>query len=613
MSGYLKNPWITFLRQYGPVAGNDAMYDEHVLNSAKRNGVAPLRFDSGGLLEEIVENFKSPSPRSVILTGTAGDGKTWLCREVWHALNGDPRVWTSDVKVRETQLPCGARLVVLKDLSELTPADTLRLTSMAESMFAANPAEIFLVAANDGQLRQTWERVPRTEPAVEVAAEQIERLLVKGLPRAQWAGLVLYNLSRQSSSRLMARVIDAVLSHDAWSRCDGCDGQSPGAPRCMVWENKQRLADPLFRERLTDLLELCDQSGFHLPVRQLLILASNMLLGHPGSKDDRLVVKDGLLRCQDVKDITSTGKRHLGAIYRNVFGENLSESRREGTAVFEALRRFGVGEETSNRIDSLLVYGIDDPELAAPFNELFRADAMYGVNDEFTECLGAYLEGNDEERAARFTEVAVAQRQRLFFTMPRARAEELQLWELTVFRFAGEFLNRVLRPLSRSDGRVDTAILKRLVCGLNRVFTGMLTSDTERLWLASSGSHSQARVCRIAEHELPVAPYLGAKVVIERGESGPQIAVYLDAKEHVALPLHLVRYEFLARVAEGALPSNFSRECYEDILSFKSRLLRKCRAIQEHDEGSFALSLLELDREGRLSARKVDVALEDAQ
>ncbi len=30
MSGYLKNPWITFLRQYGPVASNDAMYDEHV-------------------------------------------------------------------------------------------------------------------------------------------------------------------------------------------------------------------------------------------------------------------------------------------------------------------------------------------------------------------------------------------------------------------------------------------------------------------------------------------------------------------------------------------------------------------------------------------------------
>ncbi len=606
MSGYLKNPWITFLRQYGPVASNDAMYDEHVLNSAKRNGVAPLRFDSGGLLEEIVANFLSDAPRSVILTGTAGDGKTWLCREVWQHLGGDAGVWTSKAKIRETPLPCGARLVVLKDLSELTPADTLRLTSMAEAIYAASPAEVFLVAANDGQLRQTWERVPRTEAVVGAAADLIERLLVKGLARAQGAGLTLYNLSRQSSSKLMARVIDGVLAHEAWARCDGCPGQAAGAGRCAVWENRQRLGDPLFRERLTDLLELCDQSGFHLPVRQLLILASNMLLGHPDAKDD-------LLRCQDVEAFARTGKSHLGAIYRNTFGENLSESRRQGTAVFEALRRFGVGEETSNRIDNLLVYGIDDPELTAPFEELFRSDPMYGVNAEFTECLGAYLEGNDDERAARFTEVAVAQRQRLFFTMPRARADALHLWELTVFRFAGEYLNRVLRPLSRADARVDAAILKRLVCGLNRVFTGMLTSDTERLWLASSGSHSQARVCRIAEHELPVAPYLNAKVVIERGDDGPQIAVYLDARDRVALPLHLVRYEFLARVAEGALPSNFSRECYEDILSFKSRLLRKCRAVQVVDDASFGLRLLALDHEGRLHARKIDIALEDAQ
>jgi hypothetical protein len=37
--------------------------------------------------------------------------------------------------------------------------------------------------------------------------------------------------------------------------------------------------------------------------------------------------------------------------------------------------------------------------------------------------------------------------------------------------------------------------------------------------------------------------------------------------------LNLVRFEFLSRVAtEGALPASFSKECYEDVLAFKSRL-----------------------------------------
>ena len=40
-----------------------------------------------------------------------------------------------------------------------------------------------------------------------------------------------------------------------------------------------------------------------------------------------------------------------------------------------------------------------------------------------------------------------------------------------------------------------------------------------------------------------------------------------------SLRLNLTRYEFLMRVGDGALPGNFSRECYEDILAFKSALL----------------------------------------
>jgi hypothetical protein len=603
MAEYKRNPWVTFLRQYGPVAGNDAMYDEHVLNSARRNGVEALRLDTGGTLEAIVENFRSEAPRSVVLTGTAGDGKTWLCREVWQQLHGSAQVWASDAKQRELPLPCGAKLVVLKDLSEIREDATRHLETMAESIYADGPREVFLVAANDGQLRQAWERVPRITPSVEAAARLMEDLLVLRRFKAERAGLTLYNLSRQDSAALMTRVIDALLAHEGWSRCEGCPGKRDEGPRCPVWANQEKLRDPLMRERLTDLLTLCDQSGFHLPVRQLLILASNMLLGHPDGKDD-------LLRCQEAEKAVKEGKTHLASIYRNTFGENLPESRRESTKVFEVLRRFGIGEETSNRIDNLLVYGHDDPELQPQFSRLFEDDQEYGSNEEFERSLDAYLEGREVEGATPFPMAAVAQRQRLFFTMPKEQVAALGLWELTVFRYAGEFLDGVLRPLMRDGAdQADDAVLRPLVRGLNRVFTGRLTENQNALWLASSGSHSQARVCRIYEFKIEDDPMIGRGISLRRHEGRPALVVSFKEGVEEALPLHLVRFEFLSRVAEGALSSNFSRECYEDILSFKSRLLSRLKTLQGNAPRPFELSLLHLDESGKLQTQRVNLNL----
>ena len=95
----MANPtsWLTFLRQYGPIARNDNMYDETIQRSARRAGVIPLEFihpHQDVLLECVKE--QTPFPVSVILTGTAGDGKTHLCRQAWKELGGDERQWDQD-------------------------------------------------------------------------------------------------------------------------------------------------------------------------------------------------------------------------------------------------------------------------------------------------------------------------------------------------------------------------------------------------------------------------------------------------------------------------------------------------------------------------------------
>ena len=53
--------------------------------------------------------------------------------------------------------------------------------------------------------------------------------------------------------------------------------------------------------------------------------------------------------------------------------------------------------------------------------------------------------------------------------------------------------------------------------------------------------------------------------------------------------LHLTRFEFLTRVAAGALPSSFSRECYEDVLAFKSRVMSAFYALNAGQHPQLAI------------------------
>ena len=63
------------------------MYDEFVLAAAAAAGVDPIAIPenrSGAILKDLT----AEQPRSVILTGTAGDGKTYTARKVLEALSG---------------------------------------------------------------------------------------------------------------------------------------------------------------------------------------------------------------------------------------------------------------------------------------------------------------------------------------------------------------------------------------------------------------------------------------------------------------------------------------------------------------------------------------------
>jgi len=601
--------WVRFLRNYGPIPTNDNMYDESIQRALRRHKIRPITLPAP-LRDELVAIFSGEQPVSHIITGTAGDGKTYHCREVWTALGGDSAAWNEGDKIQ--RLALGARtLVIVKDLSELRDDESGAL--LAEfARDVADPATrtFYLFAANHGQLLEKLKAAPPSE-TVQRVNKVVEDLLVTGVSKDHGIAVALTDLSRSPAAAMAMAIVDEVTAHEGWAGCDDCAHGTSG--NCPIFENRRRLIgegpDDPFKRRLTALIELSERNGSHFPVRQLLALVANAILGHPDARD-------GLMTCSDVPKILADDTADKASVYRNVFGENLRPSKAEKTELFRKLNAFGIGAETSNRVDNLLVYGADDPVQAEDYATLVLADPVYGATPTYRAAQRNYLEGTDDGERGIFLNALRAQRQRLFFTMPETMASRYDLWDLTVFRYAGLYLEvtdkiAAMQPAPR-------AALAIVVRGLNRIFTGMLVQNQDELVLATSGSYSQSKRSPLLDELISVPRASGEEValVTDPGDGAFGVSVKLVRGSEIApvyLALSPTRFEFLGRVAEGALPSSFSLECHEDLLAFKARLLRETENRRKLDgddevtEGELVLRFIELNPDGRAQPRRVIV------
>ncbi|MEK3782432.1 hypothetical protein [Paenibacillus sp. FSL R5-0810] len=600
----IRSNWVNFLRQYGPIPQNDNMYDETIQSILRKTKVTPIRIDME-YLEELVDNFKSENPYSVILTGTAGDGKTFYCREIWNRLGGSENKWAENNKIEELVVD-EFKFIFIKDLSELMEDEREILSTMADSIMGFENRTVFLVAANDGQLLETWKMVKPTYNVIETK-NCIEDLLVEGKKERVGFSLKLYNLSKINSATLLPKIIEEVINNPGWEECIDCPFNNSNEAFCPIIENKKRLEEEtsLITKRLVDLLTLCEINEIHTPLRQLLLLVSNMLLGHPD-------VRDKLLKCSDISKINENNTTYLASIYRNIFGENLSERKRNLTDIFVTLNKFGIGSETNTLVDNILIFGEDDHDYYELYEQLILSDKQYGADNVFISEKKAYLEGVVEDKN-NFLEMLKSQRQRLFFVIPEKLVDRLKLWNLTTFQYAGEFLDQVYRVIKESQ-RVKPQYLTRLVRGLNRITTGLLVQNNDQLILSTSGNYSQAKISRVLEEMVSVSPKRGEYIKFDLDEDNQKLNLsvsFTSDLSPVVLNLQLVRYEFISRVAEGALPGSFSRECYEDILAFKSRLLKKLNdrriADGEIEETQNSLKLLKVNDKGIVEYKTLEV------
>ena len=596
--------WIRFLRSYGPGPRNGNMYAEEIARLSRQYGIGELRFEHP--MERTLFGVIDPSQgrlTNVVLTGTAGDGKTWLCYRLWEHLGGDPGELEDLPPYKPLHITGidGPKTVhFIFDLSGWAPekgqdwpVSHIDLLNRFATSVAEGGDEFFVLACNDGKLVQVWQELQQKDPESTATRmrSDLDELLATNQRELPGRRLLFLNLSRTKSVALLRLALHALMAREEWKCFDDLLEDPAYGMESPLRKNWRLLHDPLFVSRLEALLELCDANGFHIPIREVLMLLVNALLGHPK-------VNQHLMKAADARNVVANNTAALAAIHRNLFGDNLPARKREGSGVFGYLALFRVGQETSNEIDNLLLFGQSIPALRPHYERLVLSQQLYPTNPVFERLRQDYLNADNfgDEKREQFLSELANERRRLFFQIPESDEETLKVWELTVFQSAGKYRQQVLGPLAEQKG-VQPHIIEAIVRGLNRAWSGMLIDDGTYLYLTSGLDFTTARISPIALHKIPVAKnYYGEQITVERDSDNRPVLTVSLLGEKVSYELNLLRFEFLDRVSQGSLPNSFSRECYEDVAAFKSRMLAVWQKTQSTDPT--ALRIVEIDDYG---------------
>ena len=620
-----RNPLVDFLRSYGPNAASDALYDEHVQAEASKHGVDEIRI-SAPLVDDIGELFTGENPTNVVLTGTAGDGKTYHIRQVaLKYLGVKPEEWPGDDLVLTFSIQNGRELRVIRDLSELPESiKAEEIGHITRCLLGADEQTVYLVAANDGQLLEMWRTTSQKHDPPNERHDRVYQLLSNMLREEKEKderGILkvrMYNLSRRLQPSVVDEAIDQLLEHPRWDvGCQGCD-LFDGKKRCPIRTNRSLLkgrpksdGGRAFRDRARDLIALAAANDQHVPLRQILTLIVNILLGDSEDEDNPL------LSCAKAHERVRGMEYSKTNPYNNAIGANLAEDTRSRYTVFSTLESYGIGLETTNQFDELLLDGT--PRSVA--KDLERVDPVYG-EALFRTVRPQYIRGARERLDLKsFTQAITSQRRRLFFQLPEGKAKDLDShWLLTVFHNGGDYL-AFRNAVRAGDSRSFVAnITRRIVKGLNRAQTGMMTNDTETLWLAGNIGKSDdptGKVFTIEEiRRTDTGGMFHLEVVHNKQRNRPRIQVvakYAPPNDNQLIPLDVrpLLFEYLLRVADGSLPSSFSRECHQEVKHFTTMLRQQiARIVNVEVPPLERVQMLSLEGDAKIRRNPIKVTIQ---
>lgn len=256
---------MRLLRSYGPTPQNLTLFDEYVAAAVDRAKVEPIKLATP-LLEAMVAHVESKDPGSILIAGTAGDGKTYHCRALWTRLGGEPKAWAAKGNVKELRLVDGRLAVFIKDLSEFRgESSDLPLLRLEKSVLEGDDSEIVILAANHGQildrLRDLGERHGGRHPL----RTPLQECFLQAGPAPD--RLAVFDLSRTTTRKTFEEVAKEVAGHPQWSNCSNCPLNAEGKV-CPIDENRRRLLGEAdggqLASRMGDLVEIARLNGLLL-------------------------------------------------------------------------------------------------------------------------------------------------------------------------------------------------------------------------------------------------------------------------------------------------------------------------------------------------------------
>jgi hypothetical protein len=552
----VSNPFVDYLSRYTTASpDHEAAFDEFLAQAPPPAG-GPLRLSTR--VEEFLRiSFAQPNPPSVILTGNAGDGKTYLCRQIITAF-ADRSVVDWEAYADQPIERNGKRLHVVKDLSELgDERGLLVLRGLAEA-FVGRSADRYLIAANEGRLRALLGNDPELRVLYDAIDSQLRHGAENGSPR-----LVVINLTAVTTSSFVPAALKWMTMAEHWDACQTC----PIVQRCPVRHNAQRLGDEHIAGRVQMLYQLLEHLDIHVTVRDMLIHLAFTLTGGQ--------------RCAELQRLDQAHRDLSGfAYYENVWGGANSAFRRKAS-VIQHLERLHIGEHSLFEIDDFIVNGGDTPQRQAEHAQLF-APTVDINHRRFEQERLAYVEGGADRQADEEADV-------LMHWLPHCRRKLFFEWHefdrvnrLIPFLY----LNDYWELLHDEQGTRDQ-LRRSLVLGLNRAFSRLYLTDSNNLYVTTQYIHSTEQPRPLVRLTIPTQ---GIEVQVDRR---PNLAYDCDRPDlHLviaappALTMHggavpkpqrwrmnLLLFEYLMRLANGGTYNILAEECELSVRDLKDRLL----------------------------------------
>ena len=248
--------FFKLLAAYAPTSQNKASYDEHVSTYVKKLGVDEINIDNG-LFNKLYDTFTA-QPKPIIISGSAGDGKTYLLRKLYERLDGDTVKWSKDYIPKLSYN--GFNIKFIKDFTEIQKQDKIIILEGLYKSIYEESNELYIIAANDGiltdTLREYLQENKHFDKLLTLIEEHIEDPSLEN-------DLILLDLSQTSSTKNFQLLLNEILAS-----CDRYESNCPSLIDkdifCPIHSNIYLLKQEHIQKQLFTIVRSCDLNYNHI-------------------------------------------------------------------------------------------------------------------------------------------------------------------------------------------------------------------------------------------------------------------------------------------------------------------------------------------------------------